>query len=210
MNRRGYLVIVVFYTIFNIGVLVLLNNYTGEYKKENVEYKDFHVEVYDNEEKNQQIISEEESKENDEKYIKNKEKLELSQDNNDNVEDKLNIMYESDKDIYNNSSNNYNESSYYDKNKNIANESNQVFKLTAEEIIRDLTPIEKAKILWVCRKLTKEEYNDIEEYLSYRNEKLGVIKVYNILESKLDEESLGEVKDIFSKYMDLTKVEEIN
>lgn len=210
MNRKGYLVIVVFYTIFNIVVLVLFDNYTNKYEKEYVENKDSYVEILDNEDKNQQMVNIEESKVNDEISIKNKEKLELSQNNSENVEDKLNIMHESDKDIYNNSSYNYKESSSYDKNKNMANESNQVFKLTAEEIIRDLTPIEKAKILWVCRKLTREEYNDIEEYLSYRNEKLGVIKVYSILESKLDEESLAEVKDIFSKYMDLTKVEEIN
>ena len=209
MDRKKYSIFIILYTIFNIGVLIGARDYINE-----INGSDYN---YEGQEKLKEIDTNKNSKANiyenkikdynenkNENLVKNNPENEISlyQIDKSNKEK----SYESDEALSSHSDRYYNGSS---KNRNSSTQGNKVFKVTAEEIISDLNTIEKAKILWVCRKLTKEEYNEIEEYLSYSNEKVGVMKVYRILENKLDEDSLEEVKEIFSKYIDTEKVKEI-
>ncbi len=208
MNKKVYSIIVVIYTVFNIGALIGFNFYENKNNDENyIGNKDSYVQNQQKTAENEEEVNVQENENEDKIEGKVEEKIKKTEKSSNNAADKNNIMYESDKEIYNNSS--YKSSNSY-KGKESSSESNKVFKLSAEEIISDLSPVEKAKVLFVCRKLTKAEYNEIEEYLSYNNEKLGVTKVFNILENRLDEESLEEVIEIFSKYMDVDKVDEIN
>lgn len=200
MNRKKYIVFVILYTIFNIGVLMGASDYIQQsyvnqaQREEQVINKESSGQI--DTEVSEAIIEESENKNDN-----------LAQNNAENQISMNEDNYETDKEVLNYSL------SYKQRTSRRVNSSTQqstkVFKVTADEIISDLNPIEKAKILWVCRKLTKEEYNEIEEYLSYQNEKLGVMKVYAILEEKLDDESLEDVKEIFSKYIDTEKVKEI-
>lgn len=200
MNRKKYIVFVILYTIFNIGVLMGASDYIQQsyvnqaQREEQVINKESSGQI--DTEVSEAIIEESENKNDN-----------LAQNNAENQISMNEGSYETDKEVLNYSL------SYKQRTSRRVNSSTQqstkVFKVTADEIISDLNPIEKAKILWVCRKLTKEEYNEIEEYLSYQNEKLGVMKVYAILEEKLDDESLEDVKEIFSKYIDTEKVKEI-
>lgn len=205
MNKKKYSVIVVIYTVFNLVALVGFNINEN---KNNYENSNIYVE---NQEKIQESQSDNslQQKENENKLKSESEEDIISEDStketkkNNNIKNRKNVTYESDIEISNKSNNNLN------KEEN-SNQINKVFKVSAKEIISDLTPVEKAKVLFVCRKLTKKEYNEIREYLSYNNEKLGVTKVFDILENKLDEENLEEIVDIFSEYMDVDKIEEIN
>ena len=203
MDRKKYSIFVILYTIFNIGLLMGASDYIQQvYKNEYSDEKQVNsIDVNDN--LNSEVSNEENQNKN-ENLAQNNAENQIS--TSDKEKNKMQDTYVSDDEILNYNQS-YNSSSYATRNS--STQSNKVFKVTAEEIIGDLNPIEKAKILWVCRKLTKEEYNEIEEYLSYRNEKLGVMKVYAILEKKLDDESLEEVKEIFSKYIDTDKVKEI-
>ena len=195
MDRKKYSIFIILYTIFNIGVLIGARDYINEVNGSDYNYEGQENvnEIYDNK-----------IKDYNENLVKNNPENEISMYEIDkSTKEKT---YESDEALSSHSDRYYNGSS---TNRSSSTQGNKVFKVTAEEIISDLNTIEKAKILWVCRKLTKEEYNEIEEYLSYSNEKVGIMKVYRILENKLDEDSLEEVKEIFSKYMDTEKVKEI-
>lgn len=201
MNRRKYSIFVIMYTIFNIGLLIGAGDYIQQaYKSEYNEEKQVNsIEVNDNS-KNEVITEENQNK--NENLTQNNAENEIS--TADREKTNMQNKHISDDGILN-----YSKSYSSASTRNSSTQNNKVFKVTADEIISDLNPVEKAKILWVCRKLTKEEYNEIEEYLSYNNEKLGIMKVYGILEKKLDDESLEEVKEIFSKYIDIDKVKEI-
>lgn len=203
MNRKKYSIFVIMYTIFNIGLLMGASDYIQQaYKNEYSDEKQ--VNSIENNSGYENKVSVEEIKDKNEKLTQNnsENKSSMSQRKKSNMQN----TYISDDEVLNFSTN---YSSGSTTRRKSSTQSTKVFKVTADEIISDLNPLEKAKILWVCRKLTKEEYNEIEEYLSYNNEKLGVMKVYAILEKKLDEDSLKEVKEIFSKYIDTEKVKEI-
>lgn len=203
MGRRKCSIFVIIYTIFNIGLLIGASDYIKHAYKD--EYNDKEQgnaiesnSVYENKDGVEEIQNK------NEKLTQNnsESQISMSQRKKSNMQNK----YISDDEVLNYSTNH---SGGNTTRRNSSTQNTKVFKVTADEIISDLNSLEKAKILWVCRKLTKEEYNDIEEYLSYSNEKIGVMKVYDILEKKLDEDSLEEVKEIFSKYIDTEKVKEI-
>lgn len=84
---------------------------------------------------------------------------------------------------------------------------NQVIKVPVEEISSYLSLEEKAKILSVSRKLKEEDFNRFQEYLSYKNQKIGVRQAMAILEERLTAKQVSEVKEIFSKYIDMGTVE---
>lgn len=203
MNRKKCAIFVIMYTIFNIGLLMGASDYIQHaYKNEYSDKKQ--VNAIENNSVYENKADAEEIQNKNEKLTQNnsENQISMSQRKKSNMQNK----YISDDEGLNYSTNH---SSGSTTRQNSSIQSTKVFKVTADEIISDLNTLEKAKILWVCRKLTKEEYNDIEEYLSYSNEKVGVMKVYAILEKKLDEDSLEEVKEIFSKYIDTEKVKEI-
>ncbi|WP_291569442.1 hypothetical protein [Clostridium sp. UBA4548] len=84
---------------------------------------------------------------------------------------------------------------------------NQVIKVPVEEISSYLSLEEKAKILSVSRKLKEEDFNRFQEYLSYKNQKIGVRQAMAILEERVTAKQVSEVKEIFSKYIDMGTVE---
>lgn len=212
MNKRMYLMIIIGYTIFNIFMMALYDWYGN--KNTNGNARDINISMIDEQNYRDQtynIESKEYNKEDIDNYkFNNRKEISEEVDTNKNNYD---FKYESDE-ITNNISeekknsienkSSFNSSNCYNKNK-----VNKVFNSSASEIIKDLTTIEKAKVLVVCTKLSREEYKNISDYLSYNNERLGVLKVYDILEKKLDDESLEELKRIFFRYMDVDKVKEI-
>ncbi len=80
-------------------------------------------------------------------------------------------------------------------------------KVPPEELIDELTISEKAKIIGICKELNEEDYSEINEFLTYNNERLAVLRTLNVIERKVDEEQIEELKKIFSKYIDMDKVE---
>lgn len=86
---------------------------------------------------------------------------------------------------------------------------NQVIKVPIEDLVSYLSLEEKAKILSLSKKLTKEDFEKFQEYLSYKNQKIGVRRALEILEQRMSSKQVNEIKEIFSKYIDMNTVEDI-
>lgn len=86
---------------------------------------------------------------------------------------------------------------------------NQVIKVPINDIMSYLSLKDKGKLLSISKELTKDDFLKFEEYLKYKNQKIGVRRALNILEEKLSKKEVDEVKEIFARYIDMTTVEEV-
>lgn len=87
-------------------------------------------------------------------------------------------------------------------------EKNQVIKVPIDEIVSCLSLSEKGKLLTISKRLSNEDYDKFNEYLSYKNQKIGVRKAIEILEEKLSDQEVDRIKEILAKYIDMYTVEE--
>lgn len=214
MNRKGYSVIIILYTIVNIIALVSFNisNENLYYKEENKviaksseKAENYNKEITTGIEKenmdantsqdliknngvNETIVSDEELK---------KRRIEANRER----QNQLNQIYKSDNEIVKT------DEIEFDKYNKQVKEKNKVMKVPPEELIDELTISEKAKIIGICKDLNEEDYSEINEFLTYNNERLAVLRTLNVIERKVDEEQIEELKKIFSKYIDMDKVE---
>lgn len=214
MNRKGYSVIIILYTIVNIIALVSFNisNENLYYKEENKviaksseKAENYNKEITTGIEKenmdantsqdliknngvNETIVSDEELK---------KRRIEANRER----QNQLNQIYKSDNEIVKI------DEIEFDKYNKQVKEKNKVMKVPPEELIDELTISEKAKIIGICKELNEEDYSEINEFLTYNNERLAVLRTLNVIERKVDEEQIEELKKIFSKYIDMDKVE---
>lgn len=214
MNRKGYSVIIILYTIVNIIALVSFNisNENLDYKEENKviaksseKAENYNKEITTGIEKenmdantsqdliknngvNETIVSDEELK---------KRRIQANRER----QNQLNQIYKSDNEIVKI------DEIEFDKYNKQVKEKNKVMKVPPEELIDELTISEKAKIIGICKELNEEDYSEINEFLTYNNERLAVLRTLNVIERKVDEEQIEELKKIFSKYIDMDKVE---
>ncbi|HCO74733.1 MAG TPA: hypothetical protein DIT16_07775 [Clostridium sp.] len=214
MNRKGYSVIIILYTIVNIIALVSFNisNENLDYKEENkvIAESNEKVENY-NKEITTGIEKENMDANTSQDLIKNNgvnetivsdEELEKRRiQANREMQNQLNQIYKSDNEIVK-----FDEIEFDEYNKQVK-EKNKVMKVPPEELIDELTISEKAKIIGICKELNEEDYSEINEFLTYNNERLAVLRTLNVIERKVDEEQIEELKKIFSKYIDMNKVE---
>ncbi len=214
MNRKGYSVIIILYTIVNIIALVSFNisNENLDYKEENkvIAESNEKVENY-NKEITTGIEKENMDANTSQDLIKNNgvnetivsdEELEKRRiEANREMQNQLNQIYKSDNEIVK-----FDEIEFDEYNKQVK-EKNKVMKVPPEELIDELTISEKAKIIGICKDLNEEDYSEINEFLTYNNERLAVLRTLNVIERKVDEEQIEELKKIFSKYIDMDKVE---
>lgn len=214
MNRKGYSVIIILYTIVNIIALVSFNisNENLDYKEENkvIAKSNEKVENY-NKEITTGIEKDNIDRDTSQYLIKNNgvnetivsdEELEKRRiEANRERQNQLNQIYKSDNEIVKI------DEIEFDKYNKQVKEKNKVMKVPPEELIDELTISEKAKIIGICKKLNEEDYSEINEFLTYNNERLAVLRTLNVIERKVDEEQIEELKKIFSKYIDMDKVE---
>lgn len=214
MNRKGYSVIIILYTIVNIIALVSFNisNENLDYKEENkvIAESNEKVENY-NKEITTGIEKENMDANTSQDLIKNNgvnetivsdEELEKRRiEANRERQNQLNQIYKSDNEIVKV------DEIEFDKYNKQVKEKNKVMKVPPEELIDELTISEKAKIIGICKELNEEDYSEINEFLTYNNERLAVLRTLNVIERKVDEEQIEELKKIFSKYIDMDKVE---
>ncbi len=214
MNRKGYSVIIILYTIVNIIALVSFN-ISNEY----LDYKDENKVIAKSSEKaenyNKEITTGIEKENMDantsQDLIKNngvnetivsdeglkKRRIQANRER----QNQLNQIYKSDNEIVKI------DEIEFDKYNKQVKEKNKVMKVPPEELIDELTISEKAKIIGICKELNEEDYSEINEFLTYNNERLAVLRTLNVIERKVDEEQIEELKKIFSKYIDMDKVE---
>ncbi len=214
MNRKEYSVIIILYTIVNIIALVSFNisNENLDYKEENKviaktgeKAENYNKEITTGIEKenmdantSQDLIKDNEINETivlDEELEKRRIQANREKQN------QLNEMYKSDYEIVKI------DEIEFDKYNKQVKEKNKVMKVPPEELIDELTISEKAKIIGICKELDEEDYSEINEFLTYNNERLAVLRTLNVIERKVDEEQIEELKKIFSKYIDMNKVE---
>ncbi|MBE6060829.1 MULTISPECIES: hypothetical protein [unclassified Clostridium] len=214
MNRKGYSVTIILYTIVNIIALVSFNisNENLDYKEENKviaksseKAENYNKEITTGIEKenmdantsrdliknngvNETIVSDEELK---------KRRIQANRER----QNQLNQIYKSDNEIVKI------DEIEFDKYNKQVKEKNKVMKVPPEELIDELTISEKAKIIGICKDLNEEDYSEINEFLTYNNERLAVLRTLNVIERKVNEEQIEELKKIFSKYIDMDKVE---
>lgn len=214
MNRKGYSVIIILYTIVNIIALVSFN-----ISNENLYYKEENKVIAKSSEKaenyNKEITTGIEKENMDantsQDLIKNNGVNETSVSDeelkkrrieaNRERQNQLNQIYKSDNEIVKT------DEIEFDKYNKQVKEKNKVMKVPPEELIDELTISEKAKIIGICKELNEEDYSEINEFLTYNNERLAVLRTLNVIERKVDEEQIEELKKIFSKYIDMDKVE---
>lgn len=214
MNRKGYSVIIILYTIVNIIALVSFN-----ISNENLDYKEENKVIAKSSEKaenyNKEITTGIEKENMDantsQDLIKNngvnetivsdeglkKRRIQANRER----QNQLNQIYKSDNEIVKT------DEIEFDKYNKQVKEKNKVMKVPPEELIDELTISEKAKIIGICKELNEEDYSEINEFLTYNNERLAVLRTLNVIERKVDEEQIEELKKIFSKYIDMNKVE---
>lgn len=214
MNGKGYSVIIILYTIVNIIALVSFNisNENLDYKEENkvISKSNEKVENY-NKEITTGIEKENMDANTSQDLIKNNgvnetivsdEELEKRRiEANRERQNQLNQIHKSDNEIVKI------DEIEFDKYNKQVKEKNKVMKVPPEELIDELTISEKAKIIGICKELNEEDYSEINEFLTYNNERLAVLRTLNVIERKVDEEQIEELKKIFSKYIDMNKVE---
>ncbi|WP_346897163.1 hypothetical protein [Clostridium sp. UBA7503] len=214
MNRKGYSVIIILYTIINIIALVSFNisNENLDYKEENkvIAKTGEKGEIYNKEittgiekENMNANTSQDLIKDNEinEAIVLDEELEKRKIQANREKQNQLSEMYKSDYEIVKI------DEIEFDKYNKQVKEKNKVMKVPPEELIDELTISEKAKIIGICKELDEEDYSEINKFLTYNNERLAVLRTLNVIESKVDEEQIEELKKIFSKYIDMNKVE---
>jgi len=214
MNRKGYSVTIILYTIVNIAALVSfnINNENLNYKEENkVISKSYEKDESYNKETPTDIQKKYIDTNTSQDSVKSdatKESVVLDEDlakrgiqDNGEKQNKLNEIYKSDNEIVKG------DEVEFDKYDKEIKEKSKVMKVPAEELINELTFSEKAKIMSICKELNEEDYSDISEFITYNDERLAVLRTLNVIENKVDEEQIEELKKIFSKYIDMDKVE---
>lgn len=133
--------------------------------------------------------------------------LEKSLDNKSIVENKYEQKEEKE------TKDNKNEVSKNEPNKNDnieKEESALVFKVSKDNIPKELTFIEKTKLLSILRKLSSIDYAKINESLNKGNELEGAKEALNLLKLRLNSRDYKEIKDILSRFVDNIEILESN
>lgn len=195
MKKSTYILIIITYTAFNIGILTGYSNYIE---------KNYEIKNISQEKEPQETVNKIEEPVDEENNLEKNEDTKVK-DKIENIKKGTVKAYmdEEDRKIYEkdngiNSSNNK-EYSYIENNK--------VFKVNAYEIEDSMSVVEKLKVMNLLKDLTYDDFEEIEGYMDYKDEKLAVIKTLKLLEKRLDKNEIQSIKEIFSKYIDLSKVE---
>ena len=210
MNRKFYSIIVIIYSLICIYIM---SNYKLPNKDVN---KDITLVKKQQEESNtnssyKNIKSKENLKNNDTNNIENesgiKDFSEYSKSKTKEiVEDNLDETYK----LTHEDSGISEIKGEFDSFNTEMRKKNQVIKVPVEEIVSCLSLSEKGKLFTISRKLSNEEYDKFQEYLGYKNQKIGMRKALEIIEAKLPQDEVEEVKAILSKFMDMELIENGN
>lgn len=110
-----------------------------------------------------------------------------------------------------NSNTSNNENSSVDNNskveENTTNDQNDYLKEPINSIIKDMSFMDKARLLSIANKISPTDYAKINNYLSDGNSNNSVKNVYEILKTKLSKKDFAEFQQVASKYVYLDKLE---
>lgn len=86
-------------------------------------------------------------------------------------------------------------------------EAKSVFKVSAGNIEKSLSTMDKAKLLFIGSKLSTVDEGRVKDYLSNKDQEEGVKKAYKLLKQRLDDDDINKVKEILEKYINIDVVE---
>lgn len=203
MKKRLYSLFVIIFSVIDIIFIIKICNFekNKDELNESNNIVNFGEVQLNNEESsldyNTGEINTEEKINNDQKTSEDKDELDQERLKRFN---RASSRYETDQEI--------NNSKQVEIDIAAVKEESKVLKMPISKIEDSLSIAEKAKILSVCKKLSEQDYKYIAQYANYDNEKIAVSKTFDILENRLTDEQLEEVKEIFSDYIDFSKVED--
>lgn len=97
----------------------------------------------------------------------------------------------------------------YNPNKKIIKdeEAVSVFKVDRRSIVDNIGLSQKAKLMYIASKLSKEDYKKLYDLLKNSNPESAIKNSYMILRDNLSKDDFEEVKDILSEYINMEVVE---
>lgn len=211
MNKKFYSVIVIIYSALCIYIMINYKVPNEDVNKDITLVKKQQEESSDKNSNNTYVNTKETIKNNDSNATKNDIQVkgfnEYSRSKTRKiVDDNLNETYKlAHEDSGINSIN-----GEFDSFNTEQRKKNQVIKVPVDEIVSCLSLSEKGKLFTISRKLSNEDYIKFQEYLGYKNQKIGMRKALEIIEAKLPQEEVEEVKTILSKFMDMEVIENSN
>lgn len=186
MNKKILSSIIILITIISVVIMLFYNKDIGKENKREDEGK---IEVR----------KELNGQKHDNLNLQNNSGLEKSQDNKSIAKNKYEQKEGKD------TKDNKNEVLQNEPNKNnniVKDESVLVFKVSKENIPKQLTFTEKTKLLSILRKLSSIDYAKINESLNKSNELEGAKEALNLLKLRLNDREYKEIKDILSRFVD--------
>ena len=186
MNKKILSGIIILITIISVVIMLFHNKDIGKENKREDEGK---IEVR----------KELNGQKHDNLNLQNNSSIEKSQDNKTIVKNKNEQKEGKD------TKDNKNEVPKNEPNKNnnmVKDESVLVFKVSKDNIPKQLTVAEKTKLLYILRKLSSIDYAKINESLNKSNELEGAKEALNLLKLRLNGRDYKEIKDILSRFVD--------
>lgn len=196
MNKKILSGVIILITIISVFIMLFYNN---DISKENKKVDEGKIEVRKelNSQKHNNLNAQnnEEVKKplQDKSIVKNKQEQKEVKDTKDNKNEVPT-----------------NEPNKNDNNVNVKDESALVFKVSKDNIPKQLTFIEKTKLLSILRKLSSIDYAKINESLSKSNELEAAKEALNLLKLRLNSRDYKEIKDILSRFIDNIDILENN
>ncbi|WP_055669407.1 hypothetical protein [Desnuesiella massiliensis] len=196
MNKKILSGVIILITIISVFIMLFYNN---DISKENKKEDEGKIEV--RKELNSQKLNNLNTQNNedvkkpleDKSIVKNKQEQKEGKDTKDNKKEVPT-----------------NEPNKNDNSVNVRDESALVFKVSKDNIPKQLTFIEKTKLLSILRKLSSIDYAKINESLSKSNELEAAKEALNLLKLRLNSRDYKEIKDILSRFIDNIDILENN
>jgi hypothetical protein len=141
---------------------------------------------------------------NDNKITNNEAEANKKQNTDNSNSANLSNSSNSSSSLENNSNTEENNSNAQEDN--ISNQ-NDYLKEPINNIIKDMSFIDKARLLTIANKISPTDYAKINNYLSNSDSDNNVKNVYNLLKTKLSKKDFAEFEQVAGKFVYLDKLE---
>ncbi|GFZ31242.1 hypothetical protein CSC2_17680 [Clostridium zeae] len=210
-KQKKYSCIIIFITFISVGVMVVNNKYDNE--KLQVSLKQDLTKKQSNISKEKQLTQNNQNNKqsSDKLNSQNESAINTNIDNSaksNEDSNKQNISsndseLENNYDAYVNQGDNYN-SSIFDE-ESIPTVS--IFKIDKNTILNKISIADKAKLIYLSRKLSLSDYDYIKDDMKSSNEIEASKDIFTILKKKLSYSDYEKVKNILSPYIDVDYIE---
>lgn len=79
----------------------------------------------------------------------------------------------------------------------------ELFRVNSQSIIGKLSVSDKAQLLYIISKISKNDYKTIQNYLQNEDDAEGIVDTMKLLKKDLSQNDYDRVRDVASKFIDL-------